>query len=273
MKKNKRSKNSTLRKQVKIKEVNEMLILPKVGLAYYDAHHPHHNKQLWANFLKLVRRTKPDVFIFGGDNMNMDAVDHWMHEQKKLRKMEGKRVLAEYKGFESEMLTPLERALPKDCRKIWLDGNHEAWMELAIDKNSNGEGYWEIENNLHLKERGWETYKYGQYAKVGKMLFIHGQYTNQGHAKKTVTVYEKNVVYGHDHTLQVFTKITPVDNEPHTGMSVPCGCDMNPSFMRNRPSGWVNGFLVFYFTKKIFSLFPVVSIFDGKFIAPNGKRY
>jgi len=266
-----KNEKSTLK--TKKEEEKKMTVLQKTGLAYYDAHYPHHNRPLWMNFLKLVRKMKPDVFVFGGDNMNMDAVDHWMEDHKKVRQMEGKRVLAEYEGFKKEMLNPLEKALPKGCRKIWLDGNHEAWMELAIDKNPNGEGYWEVENNLHLKERGWETYKYGEYAKVGKILFIHGQYTNQGHAKKTVNVYEKNVVYGHDHAPQLFTKITPVENEPHTGMALPCGCEMNPHFMRNRPHAWVNGFLVFYFTKKIFSLFPVTSIFDGKFIAPSGKRY
>jgi len=255
------------------KEEKKMTVLQKTGVAYYDLHYPHHNEPLWKNFLKVVRKLKPKVFVFGGDNMNMDAVDHWMHEQKRTRKMEGKRILAEYNGFKEEILNPLEKILPKDCRKIWLNGNHEEWMELAIDKITQGEGYWEIENNLHLKERGWETYKYGKYAKVGKLYFIHGQYTNLAHAKKTVNVYEKNVVYGHIHSPQVFTKITPVENEPHTGMSVPCGCKMNPDFMRNRPHSWVNGFLVFYFTKKIFSLFPVISIFDGKFIAPSGKRY
>ena len=261
----------TLKKNKKGGE--EMYTIPKCGLAYYDTHHPHYNIPLWLNFLKLVKRKKPNVLILGGDNMNFDAVDHWMHEKKRERKMEGKRLIAEYNGFKKEILDPLEKILPKDCRKIWLNGNHEDWVELAIDKERQGEGYWEIENNLHLKAKGWETYKYGEYAKVGKVYFIHGQYTNQAHAKKTVSVYEKNIVYGHDHTLQVFTKITPVENEPHTGMSVPCGCNMNPGFMRNKPHAWVNGFLVFYFTKKIFSLYPVISIFDGKFIAPDGKKY
>jgi len=166
------------------KEEKKMTVLQKTGVAYYDLHYPHHNEPLWKNFLKVVRKLKPKVFVFGGDNMNMDAVDHWMHEQKRTRKMEGKRILAEYNGFKEEILNPLEKILPKDCRKIWLNGNHEEWMELAIDKITQGEGYWEIENNLHLKERGWETYKYGKYAKVGKLYFIHGQYTNLAHAKK-----------------------------------------------------------------------------------------
>ncbi len=220
-----------------------------------------------------MKHSKPDVFIFGGDNMNFDAVDHWLHEKGMVRQLEGKRILAEYEGFKKEILNPLEEILPHTCRKIWLNGNHEDWVQLAIDKNPQGEGYWEIEHNLHLTEKGWEVYEYGKYAKVGKIVFIHGQYTNQYHAKKTVDVFERNVVYGHTHTFQAYTKITPVDNEPHSAISIPVACELNPDYARNRPNAWVNGFLVFYiYSKGYFNLYPVISI-DGEFVSPDGKFY
>ncbi|MCX5781776.1 MAG: metallophosphoesterase [Elusimicrobia bacterium] len=243
------------------------------GIAVYDLHYPHYHQKLWKNILRYVKQNRPDVFILGGDNMNFDAVDHWLHEKGLVRQLEGKRILAEYEGFKNDIFNPLEELLPKTCRKIWLNGNHEDWVKLAIDRNPQGEGYWEIENNLHLKDKGWEVYEYGKYVKVGKVLFVHGQYTNQYHSKKTVDVFERNVVYGHTHTFQVYTKITPVENEPHTGMSIPVACELNPDYMRNRPNAWVNGFLTFYiYDTGYFNLYPIVAI-NGEFVSPCGKFY
>jgi len=243
------------------------------GVCVYDLHYPHHHQKLWKNILKFIKNNQPEIFVFGGDNMNFDAVDHWLHEKGMVRQLEGKRILAEYEGFKSEILNPLENLLPKSCRKIWLNGNHEEWVKIAIDKNPQGEGYWEIEHNLKLQEKGWEVIEYGKYVKVGKLVFIHGQYTNQYHSRKVVDAYERNTVYGHTHTFQAYTKITPVENEPHMGMSIPAACELNPEYMRNRPNAWVNGFGVFFiYGKGNFNLYSIIAI-DGQFVGIDGKFY
>jgi hypothetical protein len=241
------------------------------GLGIWDLHYPLQDTILWDNILKEVRSFKPDVLVLGGDNMNMTAVDHWLHDKGLVRKLEGRRVQDEYEGFTKDIMKPLERILKSDCHKIWLDGNHENWIELAIDKNPQGEGYWEIENNLHLKAKGWEVVPYGKFAKVGKLYLIHGQYTNIYHARKTVDVYEKSIMYGHDHTYQVFTKSTPVGNEAHSGIAVPCACGLNPDYQGNKPSAWVNGFVEFFIqTNGNFNVYPIVAI-NGHFTTPNGQ--
>lgn len=240
-----------------------------IGLGIWDLHHALHDKKLFLNILKVIEDLKPNVFILGGDNMNMTAVNHWLHEEGRIRELEGKRVKADYESFNKDILIPLKKVLPRGCRKIWLNGNHEDWITLAIDQNPQGEGYWEIEKNLDLDD--WEFYKYGKFARVGKIYIIHGQYTNQYHSKKTVDIFEKNILYGHNHTLQIHTKITPVGNEAHSGISVPCACDANPDYMRNKPSAWVNGFVVFYIMPDgNFNIYPIVAtkghfVFNGKF--------
>lgn len=239
-------------------------------LGIWDLHYPLHDPILLKNILKEIKSFKPDVLVLGGDNMNMSAVDHWLHDKGLVRQLEGKRIMSEYEGFKTDILGPIEKLLKPSCRKIWLNGNHEDWIELAIDKNPQGEGYWEIENNLHLKAYGWEVYPYGKTAKVGKLYLHHGQYTNQYHAKKTVDVFEKSIMYGHVHTYQVFTKITPLDNEAHTAISIPCACLLNPEYRRNQPNTWVSGFVEFFVLPcGNFNAYPIVAT-AGHFTTPAG---
>ena len=243
------------------------------GLGIWDLHYPLQDIALWKNILKEVRLFRPDVLVLGGDNMEMVAVDHWLHDKGMARKLEGKRVLGEYGGFLKVILNPLGEILKPNCRKIWLNGNHENWIELAIDRNPQGEGYWEIENNLHLKRKGWNVIPYGKFAKVGRLYLIHGQYTNIYHARKTVDVFERSVLYGHGHTYQIFTKMTPVGNEAHSGIAIPCACGLNPDYRGNKPSAWVNGFVEFFIQPNgNFNVYPIVAI-DGHFTCPSGKHY
>jgi len=242
-------------------------------LGVWDLHYPQHDAVLWHNIFLEIRNFKPDVFVFGGDNMDMTAVNHWLHDKQLVRQLEGKRIQEEFSGFKGQILDPLEDLLGRNCRKLWLDGNHENWIELAIDKNPQGEGYWEIENNLHLQKNGWEVTPYGEYNKVGKLYVTHGEYTNIYHARKMVDVFERSVMSGHAHTYQVFTKVTPVGNEAHSAFSVPCACLLNPGYQMNRPSAWVNGFVEFFVLPNgNFDNYPIVAT-DGHFITPSGRYY
>lgn len=242
----------------------------KIGIAVFDLHAPEHVKPLWKNILKLCADAKPDVFIFGGDNMDMQELSHWIHGRGDMRTLEGKRIKQEYQNFQRDILDPLEKVLKKSCEKHYMFGNHEDWAELAINQNPQGEGYWEVQNNLDLSK--WKVYKYGEIVKVGKMHFIHGTYTNDSHAKKHVTTYERNIFYGHLHDFQTYTKITPVDNDPHMGMSIPCACHLNPDYMRNKPNRWLNGFLIFEINDDgTFQAHPIIST-DGSF-SYAGKNY
>lgn len=239
------------------------------GIAVFDLHYPHHSKKLWANILKFTEDFQPDVFVFGGDNLNADAFDHWKKEKKQYRQLEGVRVRKDYEGFQRDVLDRLP--LTDDCRRIFMLGNHEKWIEDYIDSHPEVEGYFEVEKNLALDD--WEMYEYGQSAEVGKLHFLHGLYCLQHHAAKHVTVYHRSVVYGHLHTLQSYTEVTPLDSDAHTAFSIPCACDQNPDYMRNKPSAWIQGFGVFYVQPDgTFNVYPVTA-FDGHFTAPTGVTY
>lgn len=196
----------------------------------------------------------------------MSAVNHHEASNGNLRYFEGRRIKSEYQGFQTEILNPLSK-IPN---KIWLHGNHELWIERNIDKLPNAQGYWEIENNLDLHE--WKQIRYGSAVNIGKMYFTHGVYCNEFHAKKTAFDWTRNIFYGHNHSFQVYTKITPANNEPHLGMSIPCACKRNPGYKHNKPDAWLNGFLLFYVLNNgNFNAYPVIST-NGNFIL-NGRVY
>lgn len=245
----------------------------KVAIAVGDTHHPEQDQILINNILEYTRFKQPDYFIYGGDNMDCQAMSHWLIDKKQTRILEGKRLIKEYQSYNADILKPTECVLPEKCQKVWMEGNHENFISQTIDKNPQLEGYAEIENNLHLTERGWSFIPYGQHYAIGKLNFIHGVYTNKYHAEKTIDTYEKSIVSFHMHTNQTYTKITPLDSMPHTGFSMPCACKLNPMYAKDKPNAWVNGFTVIYFFPDgRFNVYPIIAI-NGSFVSPEGKVY
>jgi hypothetical protein len=239
----------------------------------FDLHYPHQTKKLWKNILRFTADFDPDVFLFGGDNLNIDALDHWALDKGNRRQMEGKRLKSEYSGYCKHVHDPLEKILRPDCRRIWMYGNHEDWVEQYIDKHPEVEGFYEVAENIPLARDGWETYPYSTASKVGKLHFIHGEYCNEHNAAKTVKVYGRNVAYGHGHTYQAHTMTTPLDVESHMAVQIPCACELNPHYRANKPNSWLNGFCVFYVMPNgDFQLYPIMAV-DGSFIGPNGLSY
>ena len=242
---------------------------PIKGIAVFDLHYPDHHSKFWQNILRYTADLKPDVFVFGGDNLDCSSVSHWV--ENKSRKVEGKRMKKDYDGFNRDVLSPLACILPDGARRIFHLGNHEDWVEQYIDVHPEVEGFLEVRANLHLE--GWEVFDYGHASQVGKLFFTHGDYCNEHVAKKVVQTYHRNVVFGHVHTYQSFTETTPLDSDSHTATAIGCACHMNPHYARNKPNRWLNQFAVFHVAQNgNYNPFPVTAI-DGCFTAPDGRRY
>ena len=142
-------------------------------------------------------------------------------------------------------------------------------MDQFLDRNPTIEGMIELETALKLKERGYEYYGLNEPFRLGKVVFVHGLYTVAHHAKKHVIEYGQNVVYGHVHSHQKYTK-SNLDNY-HSAESVPCLCELKKPFLKNGPTAWSHGFAVLYLFKEGFHL-DVVPINRGVCVF-NGRIY
>jgi predicted phosphodiesterase len=233
--------------------------------ALFDTHHDY---EINLNpVLNCCADLKPDKFILGGDIGDFAYLSHW-HELAP-GKWESKRLVNDYEwlgGFADQIKAKISKNI------TYILGNHEYWIEQFMDKFPMLKGIMDIPTGIHAKERGIKIVPYGGIEKIGKLNFIHGNYTGKYHAQQTVDNYGANMRYGHTHDHMVMPKVSALDTRPHNAMSCGCLCNRNPEYNHGRPNKWQHGFYVAYvFADGTFSDY-FVPIIKGRFVF-NGKVY
>lgn len=225
-----------------------------------------------------LEQNPPDVFIFGGDQFHFDSISHHtlgMPLYRTRRAYDN-----DIEGFRHDILTRLEALLPKNCEKIYLIGNHERFEWDLIERHPELEGTVDHIKLLGLEKRGWTIIPLGHEYKLGKLHVVHGEIlTGIGNqagmypARKAVELYAGNVLAGHTHAPQTFTKVSPVEHtNKWMGTIAPIAGFVNPSYLRNRPTAWLNGFvLIDSFPDGQYNLYSVI-VTNGKF-SFAGKVY
>lgn len=190
--------------------------------------------------MQFIEDFKPDHIILGGDVLDCGSISH--HNKGRAGQLEGLRLLADSQDCRETIIKPLEKIAKG--RLVYHIGNHEAWLGDLTDELPALEGIVDVRSLLKLGKR-WEVIEQGKASKVGKLTFIHGDSVSGGQnpALAAVTNYERNIRFGHFHTFQVATKTTPVDENGHTGIAVPCLCRKGPSYGLKKPNKWMQGFL------------------------------
>lgn len=250
----------------------------KQAVAVYDLHYPKYDKATVECLFDYVRQNKPDTFVFGGDQFHFDCISHHTKHTPIFRTRRS--YLNDVEGFDKNILTPLEELLGKKCEKIWIIGNHEDWEQDLINEQPELEGAIGHVRLLQLVERGWTIIPLGHAYKLGKLTCIHGETLtgigNQGGkfpAEKAVMLYAGNVLAGHTHAAQTFTKVSPVQHtNKWQGHISPIAGNVNPEYLRNRPTAWLNGFnIVDVYPDGQFNYYAVI-VYKGRF-AFGGKSY
>jgi hypothetical protein len=244
------------------------------AVSAFDAHYPHVDKPTWLAILDFVKKTKPEMFIFGGDNLDCAAISHH-NKNKPMYRPQGQ-MRKDLDGFRREMLDPLEKALPRNAKKIWLTGNHEDWLAQLIEEQPELDGLLSIPDYLRLKERGWDVKPQGGHFKHGHLKFIHGDVLTGGQAApgKALNTYVESIVHGHFHAFASATKILP-HSAKYKWQAWGMGCvgRLDASYLKKRPTGWLTGFGVteFYGSQGRFNHIPL-TVFNGGF-AYGGRYY
>jgi predicted MPP superfamily phosphohydrolase len=248
----------------KVEEGGKMKIV-----ALFDTHIPFHIKL--GGVFRFIHDFKPDVVVLGGDMHDWTAASHWIANQS--LSLDGKTIMKSYDELHKYLLLPLKEAMPKGCKVVFLPGNHEDWLSQTIQLSRNGLGYWELENNIDTKNFNMTILPINTPYRVNENLcYIHGIYTNEFHAKKTVQAYHTSVFYGHTHDVQTHLQISPIDIDRfYKGQSCGCLCSLSPSYLKNKPNKWVNGFHFGYVSGKFFHDVQVI-IVNNRFWA-NNKYY
>lgn len=244
----------------------------------YDLHYPKHNKAAWRAALSFIKQNTIHGILLGGDQFDNAEISHH-NDGKPLYKPVGS-YRAATEGFLKDVLCPLEGAAPK-AERIWIIGNHDQWEQDMDEKRPELKGCLDRPSAYDLTGRGWTVIENGKAYKISKHLTaIHGDqlrgqmgYMSARLARKAVEIYGMSVVFGHTHTCQSESQVNPVEvKKKRMGWNVPALCDLNPEYMRNRPSAWVNGFAIVELRDDAtFNLYPIV-ITNGVF-SYGGKVY
>jgi hypothetical protein len=248
------------------KSMHKEAKLVSKGIAAFDYHFPLHDKACHRIVLKAIELVKPNHFVFGGDQLNLACISH--HNKGKIKLLENERITKDFAGFQKNILNQIEAALPKNCKKYFMIGNHEYWIDRLIEDNPQLEGLMELEKNLDLSK--YQVVPFNEILKIGEMHFIHGIYVNKYHAEKHSRIYQKMLFYGHLHTNQVYTSIAPTTSLPKQSVGVGCLCNRNAEYMRNKPNDWLHQFLIWYMFDDGTFVYQTPIIIHGKTVI-NGK--
>ncbi len=235
-------------------------------LVISDVHIPQEDKRSLSLFTQYLKDFKPDELIIAGDFLDFDEISS--HNKENLRAVESKRLWYDYD--EANALLDIWQLHAKKI--TLLEGNHENRVERYIDANPVLEGMIEVPIGLRLKQRGikWvRSWTKGEVYKIGKARFIHGIYTNQYHAKKTVEAFGENIFYGHTHDVQSYSKEMKGDDKTIVGQSIGCMIKYNVAYMKGRPNKWQQAFAEFHFTDDGFFQYYIHRIFRHRLITKD----
>lgn len=216
----------------------------------FDKHSPKVDWPTHNAMMDFIGKNKEKIagFGFGGDQNDNEEISH--HNKSKILFRSPGSYARNTQLFDEKVLTPIERALPKSASRVWIEGNHDDWENQLVQEQPELMGTVERRLLLRLDKRGWLFVPVGHVFNLGKLKVIHGETLtglgNQAaanHALRAVLAYGSSVLYGHIHSPQSAARIAPFSQrDKHMAWCSPIGGKTNPSYLRNKPTAWVNGF-------------------------------
>ena len=254
-------------------------------IALFDLHVPETHEPTLNAVRDFIKKNPKRIagLVLGGDQADNAEISRFtagkpLHRPPGIYKRNTEKLRA--------MVAEFDAILPKEAEKVWIIGNHDDREFQLTECQPELIGTVERPLLLNLKERGWEVVPLGEALKLGKLNVLHGEglsgignQVSTYHAKKAVEMFCSSVLYGHFHTSQSYTKVLPHSTKDKwIGWCAPAACTLNPGYLKNRPTAWVNGFVLIelHEPEKVesgsnFNVYPVI-ISNGKF-SYGGELY
>jgi hypothetical protein len=165
-----------------------------------DTHVPYHDKRAFDLVLNVASAIRPNGCIILGDFADCKSVTgHQLKPKERSLK------LVDELHDTRHCLVALNSALPPDCEKDYIMGNHEDRIDRYIAKNAPAlDGFFSFAEEMGLEDMGWDVIGYGDYLRIDHMVFTHdlgkaGENAHR-HARKKV---HGNAIIGHTHRMGI----------------------------------------------------------------------
>ena len=225
------------RSPVKKSDIQRWIIVPDIHASVSQEH----DEKALAAAEDFMSGRKWDGYLNLGDLCDLSIISH--HNKTNLRIVEKGRILEEYRVADS-ILSAHEKIIRTNnprARMVYLFGNHDYRIERYIDANPALEGLMEVEKVLRLKERNIEyvkSWEKGELVQLGNCWFSHGLYTTDFAAKKMVQAFNRNILFGHCHTYQVYSTFGYRSQDVLIGASLGCLCKIPQQYLKGAPTKW-----------------------------------
>lgn len=197
-------------------------------------------------FLKFLLWYNPHLHLILGDFADCEGLSHWEPGD-----MQPRRIVPEMK-LARKLLEKIVAVTPKCSTRIFLEGNHENWIEQALQRMPELFEHLEdlgievsVRSLLNLERYGYQFFPLNHLVQIGEAHFTHGIYTSTHHAKKHLDTFKCNIYYGHLHDTQE-SNATSIYG-PIEAVSLGCLCRLDAKFLKGKPNNWVHSFGVFEF--------------------------
>ncbi len=261
--------------EVKSFDVAKSSSKKKVGVGKFvvisDLHSTHVARRSFNAVLKFIEDFAPEVIIQIGDLLDLYVLMEKVKQKNPAFSEQDFKDIDRDFEVGAELLSDIGAVAPKDCKKVWTLGNHEYRIDVLLEKFPHFASYLAIKNRMNIAD--WEVLPYLTPYKLGKLNVFHGEFWNISHMRKHLQVYQKNMLYGHTHSISQETLQSPLRELPTWAGNIGCLCDLSPDYQRNKSNKWEHGFCYGYFDKKTGDFFPCIQrILRHRFIA-EGRWY
>jgi hypothetical protein len=216
-----------------------------------DFHVPFHLPQGIPLLIAFIQDFQPDIFVFGGDVVDFAIASKFVRATLKPPQLT---VLQEATECDTQVVTPICQALPKDCVKIALKGNHEYRADRIVLANAklieDGGGAVSLPDLAGMMGYRKNGVKFidgkagNAHITIGPITFMHGERYGINPAKLTMEDWGGPVIFGHSHKESTWRKRSGSGRDE---VSLGAGClAMDPdykdytNYTRGFAAGWID---------------------------------